>query len=84
MVVIRLKRIGRKKNPFYRIVVADSHVQRDGKVIEEIGYYSPKISENEKVIKPISLNADKYKHWVSKGACPSDSVKSIVKQVGIN
>jgi small subunit ribosomal protein S16 len=81
MVVIRLKRIGRKKSPFYRIVVADSHVQRDGKVIEEIGYYSPKISPNEKVIKPISLNNEKYTYWVSKGAMPTDSVRSIVKQV---
>ena len=83
MVVIRLKRIGRKKYPFYRIVVADSRVQRDGKVIEELGYYSPKLSLNDKLLKRISLDTDKYKKWVSQGASPSDSVKSLIRQIGI-
>lgn len=84
MVMVRLKRMGRKKCPFYRIVVADSRVQRDGKVIEEIGYYSPKVSSNDKVIKEISLDEEKYKQWISKGAHPSDSVKCLVKRLGLS
>ncbi|MBE6662175.1 MAG: 30S ribosomal protein S16 [Ruminococcaceae bacterium] len=78
MVKIRLKRIGAKKAPAYRLVVADSRYPRNGKFIEEIGYYSP-ISE------PVQLNidADKAKDWISKGAQPTETVKALLKKSGI-
>ena len=78
MVKIRLKRIGAKKAPVYRLVVADSRYPRNGKFIEEIGYYSP-ISE------PVQLNidADKAKDWLSKGAQPTETVKALLKKSGI-
>lgn len=83
MVKIRLKRMGKHKTPFYRVVVAESSVQRDGKVIEELGYYNPKISPNEKQLKEADFDAEKYKYWVSKGAQPTVSVKKIAKKLGI-
>ena len=69
---IRLKRMGAKKKPFYRIVVADSRSPRDGRFIEEIGYYNP-------MTDPITIevDADKAKDWLSKGAQPSDTVKAL-------
>ena len=75
---IRLRRMGAKKRPFYRIVVADSRSPRDGRVIEEIGYYNP-ISE------PVDLkvDAEKAKKWLATGAQPSDTVKSLLKTQGI-
>ncbi len=78
MVKIRLKRIGAKKAPTYRLVVADSRYPRNGKFIEEIGYYSP-ISE------PVQLNidAEKAKDWLSKGAQPTETVKALLKKSGI-
>jgi len=78
MVKIRLKRIGAKKAPAYRLVVADSRYPRNGKFIEEIGYYSP-ISE------PVQLNidADKAKDCISKGAQPTETVKALLKKSGI-
>ncbi len=84
MVRIRLKKMGRKKSPFYRIVVANSRNQRDGKVIEEIGYYNPMLSPNEKQIKEYEMDGDKYKDWVGKGAQPSDAIKHIAKKLGID
>ncbi|RBP41139.1 30S ribosomal protein S16 [Garciella nitratireducens] len=77
-VKIRLKRMGAKKRPFYRIVVADSRAPRDGKFIEEIGYYNP-ISE------PVELKIDgeKAQKWLNNGAQPSDTVKSLLKKQGI-
>lgn len=83
MVKIRLKRMGKHKSPFYRVVVAESSVQRDGKVIEELGYYNPKISPNEKQLKEAEFDAEKYKSWISKGAQPTLSVKKIAKKLGI-
>ena len=71
-VKIRLKRMGAKKAPFYRIVVADSRSPRDGRFIEEIGYYNP--MEEPKVVK---VDADKAKDWISKGAQPTDTVKTL-------
>lgn len=78
MVKIRLKRIGAKKAPTYRLVVADSRYPRNGKFIEEIGYYSP-------IAEPVLLNidADKAKDWLSKGAQPTETVKALLKKSGI-
>ena len=74
-VKIRLKRMGAKKAPFYRIVVADSRSPRDGRFIEEIGYYNP--MEEPKVVK---VDADKAKDWISKGAQPTDTVKNSIQK----
>ncbi|MBQ7381080.1 MAG: 30S ribosomal protein S16 [Clostridia bacterium] len=78
MVKIRLKRIGAKKAPAYRLVVADSRYPRNGKFIEEIGYYSP-ISEPVQ----LSIDAEKAKDWLSKGAQPTETVKALLKKSGI-
>jgi len=75
--------MGKHKSPFYRVVVAESSVQRDGKVIEELGYYNPKISPNEKILKEAVVDAEKYNAWVSKGAQPTEGVKKIAKKLGI-
>ena len=77
-VKIRLRRMGAKKAPFYRVVVADSRYPRDGRFIEEIGYYSP-ISEPVQ----LSIDADKAKDWISKGAQPTETVKALLKKSGI-
>ncbi len=77
-VKIRLRRMGAKKNPFYRIVVADSRYPRDGRFIEEIGYYDP--MPNPSVVK---LDAEKAKNWISNGAQPTDTVKVLLKKEGI-
>ena len=76
-VKIRLKRMGSKKAPFYRIVVADSRYPRDGRFIEEIGYYDP--TKNPSVVK---VDADKAKEWIKNGAQPTDTVKKILKDNG--
>ena len=78
MVKIRLKRIGAKKAPTYRLVVADSRYPRNGKFIEEIGYYSP-------IAEPVQLkvDAEKAKDWLSKGAQPTETVKALLKKSGI-
>jgi small subunit ribosomal protein S16 len=70
---IRLKRFGTKKRPYYRIVVMDSRSTRDGKAIEELGYYHPIEAEE----KQIHFDADKARAWVEKGAIVSDTVRSI-------
>jgi small subunit ribosomal protein S16 len=77
-VKIRLKRLGQKKSPFYRIVVADSKTSRNGKSIEEIGYYDP--TKTPSVIK---VDAEKAKKWISNGAQPSDTVRFILKKAGV-
>ncbi|MBN2853672.1 MAG: 30S ribosomal protein S16 [Clostridia bacterium] len=74
MVKIRLKRIGAKKKPFYRVVVADSRSPRDGKFIEEIGTYAPMNEENK-----FSIDQEKVKDWMAKGAQPTDTVKRLLK-----
>lgn len=76
-VKIRLRRIGAKKAPFYRIVVADSRYPRDGRFIEEIGYYDP--TKEPSVVK---LDAEKAKKWMANGAQPTDTVKKILKDNG--
>ena len=76
-VKIRLKRIGAKKAPVYRVVVADSRSPRDGKFIEELGYYNP-LSE------PVELKIDneKAKTWIANGAQPTETVKTLLKKSG--
>lgn len=76
---IRLKRMGAKKNPFYRIVVADSRASRDGRFIEEIGTYNPTAEPIE-----VKVDAERAKKWLSEGAKPSDTVKTLFKQAGVN
>lgn len=77
MVVIRLARGGAKKNPFYRIVVADSRMRRDGRFIEQLGFHNPVARGQE-----IELNVDleRYNHWLAQGATPSERVASLVKK----
>ena len=77
-VKIRLRRMGQKKAPFYRIVVADSRCKRDGRCIEEIGTYNTMVDPAE-----IKIDADKAKKWIANGAQPTDTVKSILKKEGI-
>lgn len=78
MVKIRLRRMGMKKAPFYRVVVADSRYPRDGRFIEEIGYYNPATEPAE-----IKIDAEKATEWIKKGAQPTDTVKSLLKKSGI-
>lgn len=75
---IRLKRMGAKKAPFYRIVVADARSPRDGKFIEEIGYYNP-------IAEPIELkiNEESANKWLNDGAQPSDTVRDLLKKAGV-
>jgi small subunit ribosomal protein S16 len=77
-VKIRLRRMGAKKAPFYRVVVADSRYPRDGRFIEEIGTYNP-------VAEPVQVNidAEKATKWLNNGAQPTDTVKSLLKRVGV-
>ena len=77
-VKIRLRRMGAKKAPFYRIVVADSRYPRDGRFIEEIGTYDP--TKNPSVV---SIDADKAKQWLSNGAQPTDTVRELLKKASI-
>ncbi|BDU62639.1 30S ribosomal protein S16 [Candidatus Borrelia fainii] len=72
---IRLKRMGAKKRPYYRIVVMDSTSPRDGRAIEELGYYHPVEKQNQ-----VKINEDKFKDWIGKGAIPSDTVKKILNK----
>ena len=74
-VKIRLRRMGAKKAPFYRVVVADSRYPRDGRFIEEIGYYNPLTNPAD-----IKINAEKATEWLAKGAQPTDTVKSLLKK----
>ena len=74
-VKIRMKRVGTKNTPVFRIVVADSRSPRDGKFIEEIGTYSPLQQGNN-----FTLKLDRAQHWISKGAQPSDTVASFIKK----
>ena len=77
-VKIRLRRMGQKKAPFYRVVVADSRYPRDGRFIEEIGYYNPITEPAE-----IKIDADKAKKWLANGAQPTDTAKSLLKRSNI-
>ena len=77
-VKIRLRRIGAKKAPFYRVVVADSRYPRDGRFIEELGYYDP--TKDPAIV---SIDAEKAKKWIGNGAQPTDNVKALLKKNGI-
>ena len=77
-VKIRLRRMGMKKHPFYRVVVADIRSPRDGRCIEEIGYYDPMTEPAT-----IKIDADKAKTWMGNGALPTDSARRLLKQAGI-
>lgn len=78
MVKIRLKRMGMKKKPFYRLVVTDSRSPRDGRFIEEIGYYNP-------MTQPADINVDneRAKYWLGVGAQPTDTVRVLLKKTGV-
>lgn len=78
MVKIRLTRMGRRHRPFYRIVVADSRAPRDGKVVDILGYYDP--LQDPPAIK---VDKEKVEEWIRKGAQPTDTVKGILRRVGI-
>ncbi|MBQ9773529.1 MAG: 30S ribosomal protein S16 [Clostridia bacterium] len=77
-VKMRLRRLGAKKAPFYRVIVADSRSPRDGRFIEEIGYYNPLTEPAE-----IKIDAEKAKKWLGNGAQPTETVKSLLKKSGI-
>ena len=78
MVKIRLKRMGAKKRPFYRLVVADSRSPRDGKFIEEIGFYDPLPTPAK-----VQIDADKVREWMRRGARPSDVARKLLEREGI-
>ena len=75
MVKIRLKRVGAKKQPFYRVVVADSRSPRNGRNIEEIGYYNPLTNPAD-----IKIDAEKATKWIANGAQPTDTVRALLKK----
>ncbi len=77
-VKIRLTRMGKKKNPFYRIVVADERTRRDGAPIEEIGYYDPMTNPAN-----VKIDAEKATKWLNNGAQPTDTVRSLLKKAEI-
>jgi len=77
-VKIRLKRMGAKKKPFYRIVVADSRSPRDGKFIEELGYFNPLTDPED-----IKVDGEKVKQWLDNGAQPTDRVRALLKKEGV-
>ncbi|TCS93122.1 30S ribosomal protein S16 [Hazenella coriacea] len=77
-VKIRLKRMGAKKSPFYRVVVADARAPRDGRFIEEIGYYNPLTQPAQ-----VKIDADKAMKWLATGAQPSDTVRNLFRREGI-
>jgi small subunit ribosomal protein S16 len=75
---IRLARVGAKKQPSYRVVVADSRAARDGRSIETIGHYNPRTDPVE-----IRIDADRVRHWLARGAQPSETVARLLRQAGI-
>ncbi len=77
-VKIRLKRVGKKKQPYYRVVVADARSPRDGRFIEEIGTYDPHTDPST-----FKVDAEKVKDWIAKGAQPTDTIKKLLKYNGI-
>ncbi len=78
MVKIRLRRLGAKRAPFYRIVVADSRYPRDGRFIEEIGTYNPLTNPAS-----VEIDAERVKDWIKKGAQPTDTVRGLLKKAGV-
>ena len=78
-VKIRLARYGRKKQPFFRIVVADERCSRDGRFLENVGTYNPRIDPPE-----VAVEKEKVENWLQKGAIPSDTVRSILRKEGVS
>ena len=78
MVKIRLRRMGAKKAPYYRIVVADARAPRDGRCIEEIGTYNPLQETNN-----VTIDAEKAQAWIKNGAQPTDTVRGLLKKAGV-
>ena len=78
MVKIRLRRMGAKKNPYYRIVVADSRSPRDGRCIEEIGTYNPLTNPAT-----VTVDTEKAQAWIKNGAQPTDTVRTLLKNAGV-
>ena len=78
MVKIRLRRMGMKKKPFYRLVVTDSRNARDGRFIEEVGYYDP-LTEPA----TLKINEERAKYWLENGAQPTDTVRGLLKKGGV-
>lgn len=78
MLKIRLKRMGAKKAPFYRIVVAESSAPRDGAFVEELGYYNPVVEPAE-----VKINNERAIEWMKKGAQPTETVRSLFKKSGV-
>ncbi|QSX06575.1 30S ribosomal protein S16 [Sedimentibacter sp. zth1] len=78
-VKIRLKRMGSKKKPFYRIVVADSRSPRDGRFIEEIGYYNPVVEP-----KVVKIDSEKAAKWIDNGAKPTETVAMLLKKINVD
>ena len=78
MVKIRLKRMGMKKKPFYRVVIADAKSPRDGRFIEEIGYYNPMTAPAES-----KVDGERAKYWLECGAQPTDTVRVLLKKTGV-
>ncbi|MDR2530110.1 MAG: 30S ribosomal protein S16 [Oscillospiraceae bacterium] len=78
MVKIRLRRMGAKKAPFYRVVVADSRSPRDGRFIEEIGTYNPRTQPSE-----TKVDEERVRYWLSNGAQPTDIVRTLLKKQGV-
>ena len=77
MVKIRLRRMGAKKAPFYRIVVADSRYPRDGRFIEEIGFYNPTVNPTD-----LKVDVDRAQAWIKTGAQPTETVRDLLKKAG--
>lgn len=77
-VKLRLKRMGAKKSPFYRIIAADSRAPRDGRFLEEIGYYNPLTEPPE-----VKIDAEKAQKWMKSGAQPTETVRSLMKKAGV-
>lgn len=77
-VKIRLRRMGAKKRPFYRLVVADSRASRDGRFIETLGHYNPCVEPSD-----VKINAERAQYWLSVGAQPSDTAAALLKKQGI-
>ena len=80
MVVLRLKRMGRRHRPFYRLNAMDRRAPRDGRVIEELGWYDPLAPEDRQ----LSLKVDRIDHWLSVGAQPSRTVRSLLRRIDVD
>lgn len=78
---IRMKKMGRKHRPFFRICVMDARVQRDGKAIEEVGFYDPMVMDKAR---RVSLNMERVDYWLSVGAQPSEKVNALIRKVRTN